>query len=207
MKNLLLKVRPLSTFDKVAYLSIDLASVKLGKDHYDNKEFDVRFNVELLDKEEVVLDYGYGFSSVDLDNLKRDKDNYILDIYLKGLDTDHYKSKHISVELTEDEKEVVNVFFNAKDKIHEKLLMLKSKARSLLGKTKEEQDKFIDGFKSSVEGIHKSLKQHTSDCCDCAKDFVDRAKTNNLSKKEKVISGVAIGLTALAFLAGRGTKK
>lgn len=207
MKKLLLKVKPLQNFDKVAYLSVDLTSVKTGTDHYDNKDFDVRFNVELLDKEEVVLDYGYGFANVDLDDLKKEQETYDFKVHLKGLETSKFPSKVVSVELTEDEKEVLNVFFNAKDKIHEKLLLLKSKARTLLGKTKAEQDQFIDSFKSSVDGIHKSLKQHTSDCCDCAKDFVTRAKTNDLTKKEKVISGVAIGLTALAFLAGRGTKK
>lgn len=207
MKNLLLKVKSSKSFNKVSYVSIDLTTIKVEKNHYDNKDFDVKFNIELLDSEEVILDYGYGFTEIDLKDLKKEEDFYYFDIHIKGLDSEKFQSKLITVELTEEQKEVLDIFFNAKDKVHEKLLLLKGKAKSLFGKTKEEQEEFINSFKTSIKDIHTNIKKHTEQCCSSTKDFIDRAKNNDLSKKEKIISGVAIGLTAIALIAGIKTKK
>lgn len=207
MKNLLLKVKENKKFPEVKYVSINARSVSVDEYNFEGKDFEVRFEVELLSEEKIPLDYGYGFSLVDLSDINKEEEFYSVDISIKGLDPQKFKTSLITVELTDDQKEVLSALFNTKNKALEKLSELKSHAKKLLGDTKKEQEEFINSFKESYKEVKEKTKTQAKECCSMTRDFVERARTNELTKKEKIFSVAAVGLATIAFLAGKSGKK
>ncbi|EPP7233459.1 hypothetical protein ACTOJ1_000338 [Shigella flexneri] len=209
MKDLKLKVEnvlPELSLDGVDKIGFDLGSVKKGKFSYKSKDFGVRFNADLLNKSGKVLDSGFvylNFSKDLFSSLVEEGGSYSFDVVLKGFEEEYSKTESVKLKVSETEKEILDVLLDASNKAEDGLESVKAQIQELLEKTDVGGQKFLDSLKAIVSDYSCKACDLAKDGKEKAKDFAQRAKSNDLSKKEMLVVGGIASVILTALLAGR----
>lgn len=209
MKNLKLKVEnvlPELSLDGVDKIGIDLGSIKKGSFKYKAKDFGIRFNADLLNKSNKLLDSGFiyfNFSKDLFKSLVDDSDSYSFDVVLKGFEEEYSKTEIVNLKVSDTEKEILEVLLDASGKAEDGLNKVKSRIDELLDKTDVEGSKFLENLKDILSDYSCKACDIAKDGKEKAKDFAKRAKDNDLSKKEMFIVGGVASVILTALLAGR----
>lgn len=209
MKDLKLKVEnvlPEASLEGVDKIGFDLASIKKGKFSYKTKDFGIRFNADLLNKSNKVLDSGFvylNFSKDLFSSLVEEGGTYSFDVVLKGFEEEYSKTETVKLRLSETEKEILDVLLDASNKAEDGLESVKSQIQDLLDKTDVEGQKFLDNLKDIISDYSCKACNLAKDGKEKAKDFAQRAKNNDLSKKEMLVVGGLASVILTALLTGR----
>lgn len=209
MKDLKLKIEnvlPEASLEGVDKIGFDITSVKKGKFSYKAKDFGVRFNADLLNKSNKVLDSGFvylNFSKDMFSSLIEEGGSYSFDVILKGFEEEYSKTETVKLKVSETEKEILDVLLDASNKAEDGLESVKSQIQDLLDKTDVEGQKFLDSLKEIVSNYSCKACDLAKDGKEKAKDFAQRAKNNDLSKKEMLVVGGIASVVLTALLAGR----